>query len=456
MVKNMQSQMNEMAKTIRWQGEKIQDMESRGAGAGAAADGAAVGPAAPMSDYEFNNYLDTATGGAQKWLKNLKFSGDFRLRYEAFDYGSGNPAETDDRNRFRMRLRFGWEKTFSDEMMVGFGLASGEGSGGTGGINTDPTSTNATFDNLFNFKQINIEKAYATYKPSFLANRGILKKSELTGGKFNNPFEKGSSDMIWDRDVKPEGIYEKFDFDLLQGDNLDLTAYSTFGQFILDEDAAVKGDSFLFAYQVGLNPTVYTPIFEKPVDFLTSFSFYNYNNYARRSNFIIGGTSLARGNINSDSLATELDAGKFNILESYNEMALPLIVPTRVFFDVAGNPSDAADGFNGNSVEHSGMDSDLAFALGAKLGSIVKKGDWEGSYTYKRIGANSVVGAFSDSDFGDGHAGKEGSVIKAGYALTDNLTLNSTMFFVNNLNSGTAGIIDQHQRRFQVDMVWKF
>ncbi len=457
MLNGMQKQMAQMQKTIEQQSDKIRVLEKREPQIQLAApsSGEPV-KAAPMSDYDFNQMLDVATGGAQKWLKDLKFAGDIRLRYEAFKYGSGNPSETDDRNRFRYRLRYGVEKKFSDDMKVGFGLASGEGptiagtSLGSAAVNSDPTSTNTSLDNNFNFKPIYIEKVFGTYTPKFLSKKGILEKTEITGGKMTNPFEKGSSDMIWDRDVKPEGVYEKFDFSLINSENMTLSAYSTFGQFILDEDATRGGDANLFAYQFGFNPVIYTPFFDRPVDLLQSFSAYNYYNYARKSNFIIGGNSLARGNPNIDGISTELDAGQFKVLEYYSELAVyPGGTPVRFHFDFAGNTaSDPPD----TSI----VGENTAYGLGVKLGGIVKKGDWELGYQYKRIGANAVVGAFNDSDFGDGHAGKVGSVIKGAYAFTDAITLNGAMFFVDNLNSGMSGIIDQNQNRFQVDMSWKF
>ena len=198
----------------------------------------------------------------------------------------------------------------------------------------------------------------------------------------------------------------------------------------------------------------------EPVDFLSSASFYDFYNYARSNNFLINGANAAnasatnvRGNLNTDGQTTELDASKFKVIELYNEMAIyPMNVPTRFHLDLAGNPADAADASLGNTVLHDAF----AYGFGVKLGAIVQKGDWELGYAYKRIGANSTVGMFNDSDFGDGHAGKRGSVFKAGYALTDSITLNSAAFFVNNLDTGTASILDQEQRRFQVDMVWKF
>jgi hypothetical protein len=454
MVKDMQEKMAEMQKTINQQNQKISQLERREPQIVSApsATGEAAG-AAPMSDYEFNERLAAATGGANKWLKDLSFKGDLRLRYEAFNYDLDSAAETDDRNRFRYRLRFGWEKKFSEDMKVAFSLASGENTG-TNGLNIDPTSTNTTFDNNFNFKVINVEKAYASYSPSFLRGYGPLKKTTIIAGKHDNKFEKGSSDMIWDRDVKPEGVTETMDFKFLDTGDFDLNGWATFGQFILDEDAATRGDANLFAYQIGLNPTIYTPFFDRPLDLTQALSLYDYNNYARNSNFIIGTTgNLGRGNANFDNVATELDAGKFKVIESYSELAVyPGGLPVRFHVDLAGNP--AAEVNHEHTLQ--GENEEFAYGFGIKLGGIVKKGDWETGYAYKHIGANAVVGAFNDSDFGDGHSGKAGHVFKGAYALTDTLSLGAAAIFVENLNAYSFGILGQKQRRFQVDLVWKF
>ncbi len=113
MMQNMQDQMKQMQATIGQQSDEIRQLKSRQPQVQMAASTGEAPVAAPMSDYEFNTMLDSATGGAQKWLKNLSFKGDLRLRYEAFENSSGNPSETDDRNRFRYRLRYGFEKKFS-------------------------------------------------------------------------------------------------------------------------------------------------------------------------------------------------------------------------------------------------------------------------------------------------------------------------------------------------------
>ncbi len=451
MIEQLQKAVGELQSTVNQQNEKIRQLESQKPQiqVAAPASGEAV---VPMSDSEFNERLGTALGGANKWLNHLSFKGDLRLRWEAFEQSSGDPAETDDRNRFRYRLRYGFEKKFNEQMKIGFAMASGEQTAGT---QVDPTSTNTTFDNLFNFKDVFIEKAFAMYTPDF-AKVGPVEKFTITAGKLDNPFEKGSSDMVWDRDVKPEGIYEKVDVKLYDTSDLKINGYATAGQFILDEDGTIGGDSELYAHQAGVNAVFYTPFFDRPVDFHTAGSYYTYRNYEDFSNFLVGGaggTSLARGNANLDGNATQLDAKDFEVIELYNELTVyPMGMPIRGFFDIAGNPGD-------RSVSTGGIDGEnMAFSFGGKLGGTVKKGDWELSYAYKRIEANSVVGAFNDSDFGaTGHAAKRGSVFRGAYALTDNIQLNAAAMFVNNLNAGTvSGLRDEEQKRFQLDAVWKF
>ncbi len=449
LIKQLQSQMSQMQNALNEQKDKIQQLESRPPQVQLTppAPGSEAPLPAPMTDSEFNERLSTALGGADQWLKDLKFAGDLRLRYEAFDFSTGNPKQTPDRNRFRMRLRYGFEKTFNPDMKIGFGMITGEQDSG---FHKEPGAGNQTFTNLFNYKNIWIEKAYATYTPHYL-NLGPVQKVEVTAGKFNNPFEKGASDLIWDRDVKPEGVYEKIDARLLKTDALEFNLYATAGQFILQESSTLGKDAELFAYQGGITPVIHLPFLKKPVELLSAISYYDYDNFSYNSNFFIGGVvNASNGNLNVDGDPTTLDARNFNIIQSYSEIAVyPYGLPVRFLFDFARNTREAA-------VSPSVTGNDNAYALGVKLGRLQKKHDWEAGYTYKYLPANSTVGVFSDSDFAGGFVGHRGSVFKLGYSLTDSLVLNGMACFAENLNDGTAGIIDQQQRRFQVDLTWKF
>ncbi len=461
MVKQMQKQMTDLQSTVAMQKAEIQALKTQGPKILMAAGGVEA-PAMSEEDFtkQFDKNLKGKIGESDKWLKDLKFSGDLRLRYEAFDNKgvksfSAGQSERPDRNRFRFRLRYGFEKKFNDDFKVGFRMATGS--------TTDPTSTNQTMTNDFTYKGIYIDKAYATYTPQW-ANIGPITKTEVTAGKFTNPFEEGSSDLVWDRDVTPEGIYERFDAKLLKTDHFDLGGYLTAGQFVLQEVSgrtSTASDANLFAFQLGLTPSLQTDFMEKPLKMKSAVSLYAYDNYASDYNYYTSGTSsgtsLARGNPVDPNDPSNLAARQFQLLEVYNELKLDVKgVPVTPFVDWVQNLGNEA-----NRYVVPGANDGHAWSLGLKLGKAKKKGDWETSYAYKYIGRNSVTG-FSDSDFGgdDLHVGKQGSVIKAGYMLTDYLTLNAAAFFVKNLNApydtATNDVYKLDQNRFQLDLVWKF
>ncbi len=471
MIQNLQKQMMQMQGVIDAQNQRLGQIEKHEAAIQIAGPGPEQGQAvAPMSEKEFKERLGKSLGGANKWLDGLVFKADTRLRYEAFDNSSGyyspatNTGNEPDRNRFRMRLRFGFEKTFNPEMKAGFSLASGEKLT-TNGLNADPASQNQTMNNDFNFKNIWIEKIFATYTPEW-AKVGPVTALNITAGKFDNPFERGSTDMIWGPAVKPEGIYEMADFNLYKGERLKVKAYGILGQFVLRENGtytsaptSTQKDAELFAYQIGLAPSFDTGLMKKPVELLSALSVYSYPGYAGNTNWRLGGAagqSLANGNIVSGNDPTLLDARHFNVLSVYQEAAFfPRGFPVRPFGEWARNMSDASVAIR---------DASDAWSMGLKLGKVQKKRDWEASYAYKWIGANSIVGAFNDTDFGNaahGGTGHRGSTIKLGYGLTDNLRLNGAAFLTNALNTdytnaNNGAIMDQEVRRFQVDLNWKF
>ncbi|HOW58224.1 MAG TPA: putative porin [Candidatus Omnitrophota bacterium] len=477
LIKALQKQITDLQTTVQAQNAEIQELKAKGARIQVAPKGVEMTPITPMSEAEFKQRLGDATGGADKWLKDLKFKGDLRLRYEAFDNRSQSlsPNEADSRNRFRYRLRYGFEKKFSDQILAGFSLASGEApyiNGSSGGssqaFNGDPTSTNTSFDSNFNFKPIYIEKAYATYTPNWVKIRladGLgIDNLTITGGKMDNLFEKGSSEIMWDRDVKPEGFIQKIDVALIKAADFALKGFFTAGQFVLDEDKVATGassDANLFAFQMGVNPVFYTPVMDRPIDLLSAVSYYDFGKYGQYNNWKIDGASgrsLARGNPRDPTNSASLAAGGFRIWETYNELAFyPMGIPVRPFFDYLTNTANGAGIF-----PVAGSNEDHSWAYGLKVGGIHKKGDWELGWQYRYVGANAQPG-FNDSDFGyEAHSGVRGNVFKAGYGLTDYLTVNGAMYFVNNLNPGnTRGLtdtygIEQRQNRFQVDLVWKF
>ncbi len=450
---NVSKQMAQMQKTIEQQNDtinrqndKIRQLESREPQVQMAAPS---GEAAPqMTDEQFKQKLGETLGGADKWLKNLKFSGDLRTRYDGQffkDKNITNKAPDADRNRFRFRLRYGFEKKISNQTSVGFSMGTGELLT-TNGLNADQTSQNQTFGNLFNYKNIWIDKAYANYSPEF-AKIGPIEKLQITGGKWANVFQEGSTDMIWDPDVTPEGVYEKFNLKLLETPSTLVKGSLTAGQMVLQESATHGKDAELYAFQAVLNPIFQTPLSDHSIGVKGAVSYYYYDRYTNNSNDVVGAATFARGNSDFAPADGILDALAFHVFDYYGELSFNPFgnVLLRPFAEFANNIGD-----------QSGMDENKAYQFGIKIGDMKKKGDWQASYAYKRIANDAVVGAFNDSDFGNGYAGKVGSVIKLGYQLSDNVVLNWAGYVVDNLTEGTAGVKDQGQYRMQADILWKF
>ncbi len=138
-------------------------------------------------------------------MSRFRFTGDIRVRGESF-----NQQNVADRNRARIRARFGFEGKFGD--FTG-GLAIASGSLG------DPDSTNETLTNNFDRKTIGLDRAYVTYNPS------QFKALQLTGGKFAYTWIR--SGVTFDPDLNPEGFSEKLSFDLHNAlvKNLTIGAY---------------------------------------------------------------------------------------------------------------------------------------------------------------------------------------------------------------------------------------
>src|SRR5215468_7496117 len=123
----------------------------------------------------------------------FRWSGDMRVRGESF-FQKG----VADRNRARIRVRFGFDGKLNDDFIGGIALASGSFG--------DPTTTNESLTNNFDRKTIGIDRAYITYNP--IAHRWL----SLTGGKFAYPWTRTS--LTFDQDINPEGFNAKTSFDM--------------------------------------------------------------------------------------------------------------------------------------------------------------------------------------------------------------------------------------------------
>jgi hypothetical protein len=455
MLESMKQSMQKMQQTIDQQNLRIQQLETRKVLEVPQPSTPIQPQSTTMSDTDFQKGISDNIGKAVPWMKGLKYSGDFRLRYEGFKYydknndnGSTGTGADGTRHRFRIRLRWGFEKDFGDDWKTGFRLATGS--------TTEPTSTNVTLGNPgdFNFKTILVDRAYAIYEPNSLKDYGLLKGVKVGAGKFDNPFLRYSTTMVWDPDVTPEGAYEQANVQFVSTEDTKVNGQTTLGQFITNENNTQDTNAEIFGYQGALNVSTYAFGTDKPVDFTTAVSLYDYPNWTKTVVVNQAGASYLRTN--------SLLAGGFRVLDIYPEITFYVNnMPVTLWYDYAKNLANEGT-LNPGTQDDNFFNHDDAFGLGLKIGKAKNKGSWEAFYSYFQIPADAVVAAFNDSDFGgpntNGYTNRKGHKFGFGYKLTDNLTLNYTGYLVKPFDPSTyvADSKNENVWRSQVDAVYSF
>jgi hypothetical protein len=127
-------------------------------------------------------------------VTELKLYGDvrFRYNYDQFHPVVDVPATlTDDRNRFRLRLRIGADIQLGDQFFAGITLATNQAS------DTNNQTINEGYDNY----GIYLDKVFGGWKPNDWFT--------LVLGKQANPFY--TSNMVWDPSITPAGAVETLD-----------------------------------------------------------------------------------------------------------------------------------------------------------------------------------------------------------------------------------------------------
>jgi hypothetical protein len=334
----------------------------------------------------------------ETWVDRIKLKADIRLRHESIDEDG-----EEDRARGRFRTRFGLSAKASDDVKFVLQLASGGGS---------PVSTNQTFDGGFSTKDIGVDLAYVDWR--------INDSLNLYGGKIKNPlFKAGGAPVIWDGDLNFEGIAVTFS----QGN-----FFGTAGNFSVEERSS-SDDSLLYVVQAG---------FKIPLgDAMKLTAGAGYLAYTDT----VGNEPFYNGSANGNSV----DANGDYIYDYTN---------TEIFAQLDAKAGDWPLRIYAHATKNNDAPTeDTAIAIGAKLGSAKQKGQSEFSWTYMDIEADSVIGTFSDSDFGGGGTDSDGHMLKGKYAVSEKIFLGGTLF----LNSVDRFQGTEHDyNRLQLDIEFKF
>lgn len=407
-----------------------------------------------------------------EWTKRFKLSGDMRLRSQSefmasdnipnsyFDWMAVNNAggvisagpnafrnTTKDRQRFRERVRLGMDVKIADGLNAGIRLASGN--------QQDPVSTNQTLGNTGQKYEFDIDRAYLKYDAY---DDSKFKWLTLAGGRIKNPWYtgggefSGGSELVWDTDLSFEGAAGTFQYDLRDKDGLMSASDSarslfvTAGAFPLQESER-SFDKWIFGGQVGVDWG-----FDNQDSFKAAVAYYDYvnnvadpnttksgtcdlntyDNNASVPQYMQGGNTLAticREGTAANPLSTPGLVGiasDFNIINVNASYDMALFAPhhVRLSADYANNI-----GFNQSSVSQLyGLPVDPetnAFQVRADFGwpKVERQGNWNVFAAYKYVQRDSVLDAFTDSDFHLGGTNVKGWFIGGNYGLMKNVWL---------------------------------
>ena len=308
----------------------------------------------------------TAPQSLPAWIETLdrlKFYGDFRLRAE-------NDFELDDqrsRDRRRIRLRFGVNYDMSDEVLFGARLVTGD--------KDDPNSTHVTLGSGFDDVEINLDRAFMTYRPHWVAD------SYVTAGKFSNPFYRNPvyAELAWDLDIQPEGaIAGHTSYDVAGLRELMVTV----GAYDLQEErnasdanmlvGELRGGIALGSTATGTPATSYT----------------HYGDVTPG-----GSTTLVAENQGNAVIDTSGDGVPDEFVSDFG------IWHTVLGVNYSGASAPLAFGAEYIKNTRAEIDQDQGWALGCAWGSTAKQGEWRVYYQWQVVEQDAVFSSLAQDDF---------------------------------------------------------
>jgi hypothetical protein len=182
------------------------------------------------------------------------------------------------------------------------------------------------------------------------------------------------------------------------------------------------------------------------------------------------GVGAAAGGSRALAAGTACGRSDCDIVEGFADLSTSVSGrPLRFFVDYAQNTEAEV-----NPTVNEKLDTALGagFSYGAASAA---KGTWEFGVTYQQVEKDALFGQLVDSVFGDGNTDTNGYVLRGGYTVARNWTLNASLFLndlsndvpqsVTLFNEATAapydttvvnGIIDRDYKRLQLDLNFRF
>ncbi len=408
-------------------------------------------------------------GATPSWVDRLRIEGDFRYRHQSdrplsdntpavayqasiadtsqglmrapeFALSDGNNNTrgnaTEGRSRERIRLRLGLIAKVSDDVGVGVRLATGNAD--------DRVSTNQTLGNNFNKVALFVDRAFVKLDGPWGLSAQL--------GRMANPWL--STDMVWSENLNFDGLAFKAS---LSETTPDFEPFFTAGAFPLrDEQAPLRSARWLYGAQAGAAWQLGSLIRIKG-----GLAYYQYRNIAGREDTdyrIDNGSFVPGASFGQYSYPVGSLGQKGNTLFETNPVSAPLqsnglpyyglaynfrpvvLTLTAEFthfapysllatFEYVRNTAFSVSDFQrraGSSyqgVDPGGRATGYHVRLGLGYAEVRDADQWQLFASYKHVGSDAVVDAFTDSDMALGGTNVRGYTLGGLYGIQRNTSV---------------------------------
>ena len=344
-----------------------------------------------------------------KWVENVKLFGDIRYRHESTD----DESATRTRDRNRVRARFGLTGKVNDEVDATIALASGH--------DESALNTNQDLTGAFSSKAVWLDLAYFDYHPAKIKGFNVL------GGKIKDPYGRvGNSDLMFDTDVRPEGMAATYKTSL----NANADLLGVVGGYWLQE-RSTDVDTSLWAAQVTLTQRIPSA---EGCSITAGAGFFDYGNIEKQvalgtSTTNFRGNRSVGGNYESD----------FDVVRIFGQAAFP----------IAGQPCAAFAELLSNTVASSSEET--GYLVGASVGKCKKPGSLQFAYNFRDVDADATPAALMESIFGGGGSNVKGHKLSVGCQIAKNWKCGANYMMAERTRATTT----EHDV-FQFDLNYKF